>query len=78
MEKINNKLNLCVFFSFPGQRDLVKNYLSGQFVDGIENLIHYCVLNDIGKSDLEYFTSKRRTNVCIFFTFLFYKLIFFY
>lgn len=43
-------------------------YLNDNYTTGIEDLIHYTVLNDINKAEIEYFLSKyliRSTNADI-------------
>ena len=38
--------------------DLIKSYLNENYANGVEDLIHYSVLNDISKMEIEYFLSK--------------------
>jgi hypothetical protein len=36
---------------------MVNSYINDEYVEGIQDLINYCILNDITKPELEYFIS---------------------
>ena len=51
---------MCFFFLiFKEKKDLIKSYLNDEYVNGIENLINYCILNQITKFELDSFNSKK-------------------
>jgi hypothetical protein len=58
MNSLENKLAI----KLKKNHDLIRYYLNDEYIEGIENLIHYCIFNNISKSELQYFFSCKTMN----------------
>lgn len=49
---LSNNNNLIV------SRESINSYINDEYVEGTEDLINFCILNDITKPELQYFIGK--------------------